>query len=203
MNKLIITLLAFATGTTVSVSAQQPPAMPNMNDYQDALNAIGQMMQTQSSNTTELVNFRQLKALLPASLDGMKRTNASGEKTGGFGMTVAFAEADYEGDDGSRISIKITDGSAMGPMLAMSHAAWSNMEIDRESDTEMEQTFKHKGHKALKRFNFEDEDGEVNMIIDSRFILEVAGFRTTLEALMAALEKIDLDALLSLEAPAE
>ena len=90
----------------------------------------------------------------------------------------------------------------MGPMLAMSHAAWASMEIDRESDTEMEQTFTHEGHKALKRFNFEDQEGEVNAIIDGRFILEITGLQTTVDALMAALARIDLNELLNLHAQA-
>ena len=55
----------------------------------------------------ETVNFRELKALLPAELDGLKRTSASGEKNNAFGINVSQAEGEYETEDNSS-SISIT-----------------------------------------------------------------------------------------------
>jgi hypothetical protein len=58
----------------------------------------------------EVVDFRDLKALLPESLGSLKRSNAQGEKNSAMGFTISKAEADYNNEDYSqRIDIEITD----------------------------------------------------------------------------------------------
>ena len=47
----------------------------------------------------EVVNFRDLKSLMPEKMLGMERTDFSGEKAGAFGFNVSKAEAEYRDED--------------------------------------------------------------------------------------------------------
>ncbi|MFH0907501.1 MAG: hypothetical protein V1929_01900 [bacterium] len=188
----LIVILALAAMHVGPASAQQTP--PNM---QELMKAMGQMM-SPGTNASALVDFRELKALLPASLEGMKRTNASGEKSGALGMAVAFAEGTYEADSGGRVEIKITDLAGTGSALGLARG-WTITEIDRESDTGYERTTTIGGHKAYEKYDGEQKRGEVQVMVKEHFMVEISGSDVSMETMKEALGKIDLDQLAELK----
>ena len=60
------------------------------------------------------VDFRELKALLPEDIDGMKRGEAQGEKSGMGGLNVATAQARYSSGADTSLQLKITDMGSAG-----------------------------------------------------------------------------------------
>ena len=175
---------------------QQPPA--NMEDMMKAMGAL----MSGGTNATAIVDFRELKALLPAALDGMKRTKASGEKSGAMGMTVAFAEGIYEADDGGNIHIKISDNAGMGGFMAFAQAGWTASEIDRESDTGFERTTAYGQNKAREEYDNRDKRGKVEILVGGRFLVEVNGDNVAWEAIQSAAKKVDLTTLAALTSKA-
>jgi hypothetical protein len=176
--------------------AQEPAPAPTM----DALmKAMGQMMSA-GTNAAALVDFRELKALLPATLEGMKRTNASGEKTGALGMAVAMAEGTYESESGGRVEITITDLAGTGSALGLMHG-WTATEIDRESDSGYERTSTIDGHKAYEKYDGTEKSGEVSIIVNGHFVVEIDGTDVSMETMKEALGKIDLAKLAELKPP--
>ena len=172
---------------------QQPPA--NMEDMMKAMGAL----MSGGTNAASLVDFRELKALLPATLDGMKRTNASGEKSGAMGMTVAFAEGTYEADAGGNIHIKISDNAGLGGFMAFAQAGWAGSEIDRESDTGFERTTTYGQNKAREEYDNRGKSGKVEILVGGRFMVEVNGNDVAWEAIQAAAKKVDLTKLSALK----
>ncbi|KAA3656283.1 MAG: hypothetical protein DWQ10_15755 [Calditrichaeota bacterium] len=161
----------------------------NLND------AMSQMQQMMSGgDKVEPVNFRKLRALLPKEVDGMDGSNFKGEKTGGFGIKVSMASADYDDDNGS-MTITITDMGTMKGMMAMASAAWLNAEIDRETENEIEQTFTLKGNKAHKKYNTLRQTGEISTIIGNRFVVNVKGRKVPYERLENALTEVPMGEL--------
>jgi hypothetical protein len=196
MNRFALLLLAlFALPMSARAQAGTPPDMPNM---QELMKAMGQVMAA-ASNAPATVDFRALKALLPAELEGMKRTSASGEKTGMMGMNVAYAEGAYQSKEGGSVDIKITDMGGMGGMGGLAVAGWGNVEIDRESDTGYERTTTINGHKAYEKYDSGNKSGQVQIMVGSRFMVEVQGYDVTADALKEAVSKIDLAALAELK----
>ncbi|MBU0676798.1 MAG: hypothetical protein KJ626_01670, partial [Verrucomicrobia bacterium] len=183
-------------GVVSTASAQQGPQM-DMSELQNALGQLGQMM-SGGTNKVSLVNFREIKALLPKQLPGAKRTSASGERTGAFGMNVSFAEASYETADGGVVEIKITDMGGMEGMMSMAKAGWAMADIDRETDTGFERTSTYKGHKCLEKFDSSYNEGEINVMAD-RFSIEIAGVRVPFDLLKQTIELISFDELLALQ----
>ncbi len=157
--------------------------------------AMSQMQQMMSGgDKVTPVDFRKLKALLPESIKGLQRSNLEGEKTGGFGIMVSTARADYKNSAG-RLTINITDLGTMKGMAAMATAAWLHAEIDRESEDEFEQTFELRGNKAFKKYNKHRQRGEIGTIIASRFIVNVKGRGFPFARLEEALDEISFNEL--------
>ncbi|MCB1070302.1 MAG: hypothetical protein H7A43_05425 [Verrucomicrobia bacterium] len=179
---LTATMALGALATTTQ--AQQGPM--------DFMQVMQQMM---AGGTNKTVNFRTLKELLPETVAGLKRTSIEGEKSSAMGVTIAFAEADYEGSDRARVTAKITDLSAMGQVMLMAQLAWTQSEIDRESDEEYQRTTTLQGFKAMERYNQRNSEGEIQVFVDERFAVEVRGRNVGADTLKAALEGIDLQAL--------
>jgi hypothetical protein len=172
--------------------AQQPGA----GDLNALMGALGQVMQG-GTNAASVVDFRELKGLLPTELPGLKRMAASGEKTSAMGMTISFAEGRYVSGDSS-IEIKMSDygGSGLASMMA---AGWAMQEVDRETETGFERTTTISGHKAMEKFDGADKGGSTEVLVAGRFLVEVTGNNVTAEAIKAAVEKIDLAKLAALK----
>jgi hypothetical protein len=187
----LVTLVLLAAGAE-SVMAQQGDA--GMADFMKAMQA----MTAAASNSAPVVDFRELKALLPASLDGFQRTSASGEKNTAMGMTVSQAEGRYEQGDGY-IEINITDNGGMGGFMAFAQAAWASSEIDRETDTGFERTTTYGSHKAREEYDNTDQRGEIEILVGNRFMVKASGSGIPFDVLQAAAKKVDLDKLAALK----
>ena len=87
MKRFLAILAAVAAAT--AARAQQTPPPVDIDAMKGFLaGALGDQMKG-----GPVVDFRELKALLPESLPGLKRAEAAGEKRSVMGMTVATAEA--------------------------------------------------------------------------------------------------------------
>ena len=169
----------------------------NKSDYDEFEKGMKEFEKVMKGDSkVEVVNFRKLKELLPEELDEMGRTSSSGEKTNSFGIKVSQAEGKYNSEDNQQsIHIQIMDLGSMKGLAGMTAFAWSWAEIDKETDNGYERTFEYRGHKAYEKYNTENKDGEVQVMVAKRFMVEVKGNNVTMEAIHSALDKIDLDAL--------
>ncbi|MCO5044534.1 MAG: hypothetical protein M9935_04545 [Kiritimatiellae bacterium] len=150
----------------------------------------------QSTSTVAVVDFRELKALLPDAFKSYKRTGASGEKNSMMGMSVSEAEGQYAAGDAT-LSVKIVDYS--GTFLASMMGAWAAHEIDRESDTGYERTTTIGGHKALEKYDSSDKTGDLQILVAGRFMVEIGLRGGEAQDLQAAAAAIDLNKLAALK----
>lgn len=158
----------------------------------DAMAAMGKAMGTTNGKKVETVEFRELKALLPESLPGMTRTGATGEKTAAMGMQISTAEGRYTSGGGSSMSIKITDIGSLSGLAGMATYAWSATEFDRETGDGYEKTTTFNGHKAQEKYNKSGRSGEMSVLVGGRFVVEADGNSVEMDAIKAALGKVDL-----------
>jgi hypothetical protein len=141
------------------------------------------------------VDFRELRALLPAEAAGLRRTDANGRKTGAFGMNVSEATGQYGEGEGPRLEIKITDLGAMGPAAGMASLGWMTAEIDSEGDRGYERTTKYQGRKGIEEYRTVDKSGSAKVMAGGRFMVEITGKNIEPAQLQAAAESVDLGAL--------
>lgn len=169
----------------------------NENSPEAYANKMKQMGENlMEGKKVEPVDFRELKALYPESIMGMKRTNSTGEKTAAFNMNISHAEADYNAEDGSKsFDFNITDMGNMSGLTQMAAYGWAMGEFDRETDSGYEKTTKFSGYKAFEEYNNESKYGKLQILVAERFIVEASGNNITMEELKSALGQIDLSKL--------
>ena len=100
----------------------------------------------------EPVDFRELKALLPESVAGMKRTSSEGSRHNVMGIASSKAMAVYEDGKGARLEVEFMDVGTLTGVTAMAFA-WLNVEVDKEGDDGYERTQTIAGRKAYERYS--------------------------------------------------
>ena len=146
----------------------------------------------------ETVDFRALKDLLPSDADGLSRKEATGEKNGAAGFTVSTATGKYGNDDGSEtIELTLVDGGGSAMMIGL--AAWSMIEVDKETENGYEKTTKMGDNKAYEKYDNNSKDGEIAVLINKRFIVTAKGHGVSMDKIKDAIEDVDLDKLADLK----
>jgi len=149
-----------------------------------------------AGTASDAVDFRVLKELLPDEINGMPRTSSDGEKNSAMGFTMSRAEARYETQGtNSSIKIQISDVGAMTGAAAMATYAWASVEVDRENQTGYEKTTTIKGYRGYEKFDRQTNYGELSLMVGGRFMVELEGNEVGMDALKAALDKLDLGKL--------
>lgn len=157
-----------------------------------------QAEEMQKKGPVATVDFRALKELLPADADGLPRKEATGEKNGAAGFSMSTAEGKYANEDGSEtIEINIVDGG--GSPMMMGLAAWSMIEVDKETENGYEKTTKMGDNKAYEKYDNADKDGEVSVLVNKRFVVTAKGRGVSMDKIKAALGDVDLSKLADLK----
>ena len=141
------------------------------------------------------VDFRELRALMPEQLAGLRRTNSRGQKNGALGLNVSEATGEYGEGDGPRLEVKIVDLAAMGPLGAMAGLGWATSEVDSEGDQGYERTATFNGFKALEKYRTAGKSGSVDLMVANRFKVQIEGTNIEPAQLKAAAESLDLSTL--------
>lgn len=157
-----------------------------------------QAEEMQKKGPVETVNFRSLKELLPDDADGLDRKEATGEKNGAAGFTVSTATGKYANDDKSEtIELTLVDGGGTAMMMGL--AAWSMIEVDKETENGYEKTGKMGDNKSYEKYDNTNKDGEIAVLVNKRFIVTAKGRGVSMDKIKAALEDVDLDKLADLK----
>jgi len=152
-----------------------------------------------NKGTVDPVDFRKLKELLPEKAAGLKRIEATGEKSGAAGFTISRAEAKY-GDNGETAAhIEIFDTGGIAGVGTMALAAWTMADIDKETSTGYEKTTTLEGYKGYEKYDSQSKSGELNVLVADRFVVNINGNNLSVEKLKSILTSLDLDKLSELK----
>lgn len=163
------------------------------NRISESVNNIDIDFSDKNGDKVEVVNFRDLKELLPDEIGGVDRTDAKGQRNGMFGINIAQAEGKYR-DGKKSAEVSIVDVGGIG-LAIKSMANWSQMEIDNESDDGYERTTEIDGYPALVKWNGRSQRAEIAVLVENRFIVSLKGRNMDMDDLEDALDEIDLDDL--------
>ncbi|HEX4534834.1 MAG TPA: Yip1 family protein [Rhizomicrobium sp.] len=176
-------------------NGQDPNAVAAKNvDVGGALGAIGAIVT--GGSHVKPVDIHSMKDMLPASLGGMKRTDASAESNQVMGISASSATAHYSNGSNSSMSVEITDmGSASG-LAGLAMKFDPNME--RETDTGYERTQRVNGMLVHQQYDNRDHSGSADVIAGGRFAVSVKGNGVSMDDMVAALKQVDIGKLASL-----
>lgn len=122
------------------------------------------------------VDYKKLKEHLPETLGGIKRTEASGERTGFGEFKLSTAQGTYvkdkEKDDSPSIDLQIQDFGGNKQMIeGMSY--WTKLEIDKEGDDGFHKTLKIQDQPAMQEYRNEGKSGTLTLLVGERFFVTV------------------------------
>ncbi len=141
----------------------------------------------------EVVEIAKLKALLPESMNGLKRTRFEGEKSSMGNFKISKAEASYSADENRRIDVTVTDFG--GNKIASMMLGWGAIEMDKETEHGYEKMGKVDGRPTKEEFQTDTSSGEYNVLVAGRFMLEVRGQHVDMAAMKAAAMSVGFDKL--------
>jgi len=174
--------------------SEEKTGIKSLDDFVDNMKEVQKNME--EGKKYEVVDFRELKALLPESIGDLKRKNAQGEKNSSMGFTISHAEADYSSEDGSQnIDIEITDLTGASGLAGFAAWGWAMADIDKETETGYEKTTKYKGHKAYEKYDSEYQDGSVEVLVSGRYMVSVQGNNVPMDIVKVAINEIDIGKL--------
>ncbi len=202
--------IALAGATACGGGSDKPGPLDQLNAAKEALgnakntasaykemgDALAQIA-ADSNVTVDPVDFRALRDLLPATLAGLPRAEATGEKTGAMGMTISKAEGEYRGEGGPSLNVTITDMGALRGMGMISMAAWTMAQVDKETADGFERTTKYDGHPAYEKFSGTESNrnGNIQVVVASRFLVEVDGNGMDFKDIKSAMESLPIKKL--------
>lgn len=185
----------------MAAAGQQLDSAQKSGDTQAAANAVGQMMANAVSGGqhVEALPPDRLKAFLPDTLDGLRRTEASAERNGALGMQVATATARYgdENPGGRSLKLEVTDMGGAKGVLAVADRA--NIEEDRQTDTGYVKTYHQGGSMIHEQWDNTSKEGEYSAVVAERFMVKVEGSGPSIDALKSALNGVDMAGLAALK----
>jgi major membrane immunogen (membrane-anchored lipoprotein) len=184
--------------TETSEDSGEKTGIKGLDDFVDNMKEMEKNMK--EGKAVEVVDFRELKALLPEEVEGMKRTKAEGEKNSAMGFNVSQAEGDYQTEDGSNsLDIQIVDMGNMSGLAGLATWGWTIAEIDKETETGYERTTKYQGHKAFEKYDNQYQNGNIDVLVEGRFMVSVNGNNVPMETIKSALDDIDLGKLAAMK----
>lgn len=155
------------------------------------LNAMGGALG--GSQHVTPVDFRTLQALLPDSLPGMKRATAGGANKQGMGVKTASAEAEYHGAGNQSVHVSISDISGVSGVLDMADAL--PKDTDSASDAGYEKDVTVGGRPMHEKYTKAGQQSSLQVIVARRFEVDVDGTGVSMDAVHAAMGRVDLNRL--------
>lgn len=186
-----------AMGQNAQKASAKLEAAQKSGDANAQAQATGQMLGAVlgGGSQVEALAPDAIKAFVPDTLAGMKRTSLSAERNGAMGMQVSNANATYS-DGQHTLNLEIADtGSAKG-IMALAGAV--GVESDNETDHGYDKTYKQDGRLVHEQWDTRNKDGEYSIILGNRFSVKVSGNADSIDQLKAAVGSIklaDLEAL--------
>jgi Yip1 domain len=185
-----------AAGQSAAASEAAAQNAPSpMSAAGGLLTALGGAMG--GPHRVDTVDFKILEGALPASLPGMKRTQAGGETRGAVGVKTSSAQADYADNNGAGVHIEIADISGVSGLIDLAGGLIQN--TTSESDSGYEKDVAIGGRTVHEKYDARDKSGDLSIILAKRFSVDISGKNVAMSSLEQSLGQIDLARLESMK----
>jgi hypothetical protein len=181
-------------------ASKQVDAAQKSGDPDAKANAVGQMIGAAvgSGGKVESLAPDQIKPFVPDTLQGLKRTQLSVDRSGALGVQVSKATATYSDDGQRRLNLQITDTGSLKGLVGFA-SGWAGVEQDTETDTGYDKTYKSGGQLVHEKWDSRGNSGEYGVVVGDRFAVDVSGSAASIDELKAAVASINLAGLEALK----
>jgi len=184
-----------AMGERAEQASKELDAAQKSGDSAAQQAAMNKMMGAAMGNDGDVqaLSTEQVKAFLPETLLGLKRTGSSAQRSNAMGMQITEAHAQYGDDNGRNITLEVTDmGTAKG-LMAMAGAVAP--EEEHSTDHGYDKTYTADGRLTHEEWNEESKSGEYSVVVGQRFTVKATGDAGSIDDLKQAVSSVDLEKL--------
>jgi len=184
-----------AMGARAEQAGKELDAAQKSGDGAARQAAMGKMMGAAMGNDGDVqaLSTEQVKAFLPESLLGLKRTSSSAQRSNTMGMQVTEAHAEYGDGNGRSLTLEVTDmGTAKG-LMAMAGAMAP--EEEKSTDHGYEKTYTAGGRLTHEAWDDQSRNGEYSVVVGQRFTVKAHGDAGSIDELKEAVASVDLGKL--------
>ena len=174
--------------------ARGTPDAKSSADLTAALSAIGAIVS--GGKDVQPIDFRKLKEMLPETLAGMKRVDATGQSGEAMGIKGSSATARYTDGAGASLNLDISDMGSLSGLAGL--ASRFDPSMEKETETGYERTSKINGQIVHERYDRRAKSGEISIILAERFNVAVRGNGVEPATLQGAIKQIDMAGLVAL-----
>ena len=189
-----------AMAQRMQAAGERAKLAQNSGDPAAAAKSVGDMMAAVSGGSSTPIAASDLKAMLPATVDGMKQTSMEANGTSAMGLAVSTAKAVYDGD-GRSINLSITDTGSLAGMAAM--AGWANMTVDKETNGQIEKVYKDGARTVHEEYAKDGSRSEMTVILANGVIVESEGTAVDMGTVKKVLAGVDLGKIETLKRAAK
>ncbi len=132
---------------------------------------LAEMASDADIKPVEPVSFRELQTIFP-EMPGWERGKPTGEK---MSAPVSFSQAEVKyTNGGSSIEAKVVD-SGFNKLLMAPFAMFLTTGYEKETESGYEKSVKVGDHPGWEKWDGEGRDGELNVVINKRFLVSLEG----------------------------
>lgn len=171
-------------------SASDSPADAMQQAAEAMEEAASRMRSGSSDDAPEPMTAEQMQEALPDELAGMERTSSERQSMGAAGMSMAQAQATYEGD-GRKLEVQLMSGLGI---LAGPAMAFTMMEFDRTTDDGYERTIEYDGMPGMQEYseNGDDIRAMMMLLLNDRVMVRLEADGMTMGEVEAAYDELDI-----------
>jgi hypothetical protein len=164
---------AAEAGGAAAAQGAAGAAAQGMEAFAKAMQAAATAAGGNDGKPVNPVSFQQLQTVLPA-VSGWEMEKPRGER---MTMPVPFSqtEATYKNGE-AEIEVKIVD-SAFSSLLVAPWAMFLTAGYEKETSDGYEKSVNVGGNPGFEKWNTDDKDGELNLVVAKRFLVTIEGNR--------------------------
>lgn len=184
-----------AMGERAEQAGKEMDAAQKSGDSAAQQAAMNKMMGAAMGNDGDVqaLSTEQVKAFLPETLLGLKRTSSSAQRSNAMGMQITEAHAEYGDGSGRTLTLEITDTGTAKGLMAMAGAMAP--EEERSTDHGYEKTYTADGRLTHEAWDTESRSGEYSVVVGQRFTVKASGDAGSIDDLKQAVASVDLGKL--------
>jgi hypothetical protein len=164
---------AAEAGGAAAAQGAAGAAAQGMEAFAKAMQAAATAAGGNDGKPVDPISFQQLQTVLPA-VSGWEMEKPRGER---MTMPVPFSqtEATYKKGE-AEIDVKIVD-SAFSSLLVAPWAMFLTAGYEKETSDGYEKSVNVGGNPGFEKWNSNDKDGELNLVVAKRFLVTIEGNR--------------------------
>jgi hypothetical protein len=184
-----------AMGERAEQASKEMDAAQKSGDSAAQQAAMNKMMGAAMGNDGDVqaLSTEQVKAFLPETLLGLKRTSSSAQRSNAMGMQVTEAHAEYGDSNGRTVTLEVTDTGTAKGLMAMAGAMAP--EEERSTDHGYEKTYTADGRLTHEAWDDQSRSGEYSVVVGQRFTVKANGNAGSIDELKQAVASVDLGTL--------